>query len=73
MNENVEQTKHHMISVLSRVDIMSDELFEIKNQATRQDEDAKRLMCKQEQMENQLFELNQKMAKLLELLTSKKR
>jgi hypothetical protein len=52
---------------------MSDELVEIKNQTTRQDEDAKRLMCKQEQMENQLFELNQKMAKLLELLTSKKR
>ena len=48
---------------------MSDELVEIKNQTTRQDEDAKRLMCKQEQMENQLFELNQKMAKLLELLT----
>jgi CRP-like cAMP-binding protein len=69
--ENKEREKDkRMLEMYSTISAMNEELETMSHKQTQRDEDASRMLRKQEKLENQMFELNQKVSKLLSFATS---
>ena len=68
---NVTREEKRLIEMLSTVSAISTEVDLLSRKAGQREEDSNRMFMKQQQLENQMFSLNQNMSKILELMQSR--
>ena len=62
------KNEKHLVEMLSTVSVISTEMDILGEKANERKEDSTRMLLKQQQLENQMFVLNQNMAKILEII-----